>query len=348
MRWIPGLLLLAGMAGCGSGQPIPAPERAAATEATAQPVLDTMVTATFDAAGVAQPVLHSTLSTKLMGSVVRVQVQEGDRVAAGQVLAQVDARELDAKRSQVEAGLSAARAVYEDALTQAGRFRALYADSAATRYQLDQVETGLARAEAGLRSAEAAERELGAVASYAEVRAPFAGVITRRYVDPGAFVAPGAPLLEVQDSRRLRISVTAPPTVAARLRRGDAVRATVEGQAGEAEIEGVVPAAGGGVYTVNALIANPRGMLLTGGSATLRIPTGTRRALLVPVSALVREGDLTGVRVSGAAGPELRWLRLGDTLAAEPGGAEAGAVRPDLVEVLSGLAAGDRVLLGGM
>lgn len=350
MRWITGLALLLAVGGCGSDRPGPEPEtELAQQDAAVHVVADTLITATFDAAGVAQPVLQATLSTKLMGSVVRVSVHEGDRVSAGQLLAQVDAREIDARQSQVEAGLNAARAVYEDAETQARRFRALYADSAATRHQLDQAETGLARAEAGLRSAEAAARELSAMGSYADIRAPFAGVVTRRYVDPGAFVSPGAPLVEMQDARRLRVSVTAPPMVAARLHRGDVVEAAVEGQRGEAQVEGVVPAPGGGVYTINALISNPGGALLSGGSATLRIPTGTRRAMLVPVSALVREGDLIGVWVSGAAGTELRWVRVGDTLSARPRAGEQGPaeVQPDLVEVLSGLSVGDRVLVGG-
>ena len=97
-------------------------------------------------------------------------------------------------------GLPRPRRLYQDARTQAERFRALYADSAATRYQLEQVETGLARAEAGLQTARASRAELDAVGAYAEIRAPFSGVVTRRFVDPGAFVAPGAPILEVQDA----------------------------------------------------------------------------------------------------------------------------------------------------
>ena len=79
-----------------------------------------------------------------------------------------------------------------DAEVQAGRIRALYADSAATRAQLDQAETGLARADGrAWPAARGMAAELAATASYAEVRAPFAGVVTRRFVDPGSFAAPG-------------------------------------------------------------------------------------------------------------------------------------------------------------
>jgi RND family efflux transporter MFP subunit len=352
MRVMPGMAILAMVSAACGGKPDSAPSPSeTVTAAVTYTVRDTVVTATFDATGVAEAVQHATLSTKLMGNVVAVLVQEGDRVRAGQPLMRLDAREVESKRTQVDAGIAAAEAVYQDALAQAGRFRALYADSAATKYQLEQVETGLARAEAGLRTARAARAELDAVASYSEVRAPFAGIVTRRMADPGAFAAPGAPLLEVQDPSRLRVSVSIPPAVAAGLRRGAPASADIEGRPAQARIEGVVPSGAGTVYTVNALVDNSRGEFLPGSAAVVHIPTGTRRAILLPVAALLREGDLVGVRVVTPGGPVLRWVRTGAE--AGPGSAIAGGERgpapegrEELVEVLSGLAPGDVVLIG--
>jgi allophanate hydrolase subunit 1 len=97
-------------------------------------------------------------------------------------------------------------------------------------------------------------------------------------------------------------------------------------------VEGAVPVPGGALYTVNALVANPGNALVSGGAAVLLVPQGTRRAILVPAGAVVREGDLTGVRVVSGAAAELRWVRVGR------------AVGPD-VEVLSGLRAGEQVLV---
>ncbi|MDX2122211.1 MAG: hypothetical protein SF070_14295 [Gemmatimonadota bacterium] len=101
-----------------------------------------------------------------------------------------------------------------------------------------------------------------------------------------------------------------------------------------------MPAPGGGVYTVNAMIPNPTGAFLPGSSATLAIPTGTRSAILVPAGALVREGDLVGVRMRTAAGTELRWVRVA-------GLPPLTAPEPRLVEVIAGLRAGDVILSGG-
>jgi len=218
-------------------------------------------------------------------------------------------------------------------MVQADRMRALYADSAATRAQFDQAETGLARATAAVASARAMAAELAATASYADVRAPFAGVVTRRFVDPGSFAAPGSPLVTVEDAGTLRVTVSAAPEAVRGIQRGATVIATIGEVTARAEVEGVVPS-GSNLYTVNALLANPGGEFLSGSSATLALPRGTRRALLVPTGAIVRQGDLTGVRTVADGHAVLRWVKLG--LAAE-----------GTVEVLSGLASGDTVLVAG-
>ncbi|HEX5631617.1 MAG TPA: efflux RND transporter periplasmic adaptor subunit, partial [Gemmatimonadales bacterium] len=186
--------VLATAAACASPPETPEAEAAPVRSAgMVYVVRDTTIAATFQAAGTAQPLQQATLSTKLMATVSSVLVKEGDVVAPGQVLLRLDARDLVAKRSQVDASIADAEAMVREATTQANRMRALYADSAATRSQLDAAETGLSRAEAGLRGATGAAAELDAVSSYATVRAPFAGVVTRRFVDPGAFATPGAP-----------------------------------------------------------------------------------------------------------------------------------------------------------
>jgi hypothetical protein len=98
----------------------------------------------------------------------------------------------------------------------------------------------------------------------------------------------------------------------------------------DAVVEGLAPAPGGGVVTVNAMIRNAGRAWFAGSAATLFIPLGDRRTVLVPAAAVVREGDLTGVRVWRGGVLELRWVRLG------PG-------RGNQVEVLTGLTPGDSV-----
>lgn len=322
------------LAACGAPAPDsePGPGRSTAPDGTPFVVADTSVADGFEASGSAEPVQRALLATRLMARVTEVLVHEGARVVAGQVLARLDANELDAKRERVAAGLTAAEASWRDAETTARRFRALYADSAAPRAQLDQVEAALVRAEAGVREARAAGSELEAVGDYAILRAPFAGVVVRRDIDPGAFAAPGQPLLLVEDQSRLRISVTAPPRAVQGIGPKTRLRGSIAGFAVDAEVEGVVPAPGGHLMTVNALVDNREGRMVSGGAATLLLAAGTRAARLVPSAAVVREGDLTGVRTRRAGAWELRWTRLG-------------RADGDMVEVLAGLEAGDTVLV---
>lgn len=325
---IPAILLAAA---CGGGdKTVPAVAQAATGPGVA--VLDTLLPAVFEASGVAQPMSEATVSTKLMGAVTAVLVTEGARVAAGTPLVRLDATDLDAKSRQAAAGVAAADAAHREALAQATRIRALYADSAAPRAQLDAVEAGLARAAAGLDAARAGAAELSAVQAYGVLRAPFAGVVTHRFVDVGDFAAPGAPLVTVQDASRLRISAAVPAATALRVKAGMRLDARIEGVQVRAIVEGVVPSAAT-MYTVNAIVQNGDGKLPAGGVAVLAVHAGgAERALLVPLAAVVREGDLTGVRVVKDGRAELRWVRLGDAFG-------------DRVVVLSGLLAGERVAL---
>jgi RND family efflux transporter MFP subunit len=283
------------------------------------------------AAGVVRPVAEATLSTKLMGSVTEVLVHEGDAVRAGQLLLRLDARDLNAQRARAEAAQVEAMAVLNEAQLNVQRMRALYADEAAPRAQLDAAETRYERALAGVAGARASAAELAAVASYAEVRAPFAGTVVRRLVDPGSFAGPGAPLLVVQDTRRLRITASVSPHAVKDLARGAAVTAVIEDDVVSATVEGVVPAAAG-LFAVNAIVDNPAGLLPAAGTATLALPQAMHTSIVVPLSAVRHQGDLTGVLLVRESGVLMRWVRLGVAVG-------------DSVEVVSGLQDGDRILV---
>jgi RND family efflux transporter MFP subunit len=316
----------------------PADRSAPDSSATAQVdgttlrVRDTTITATFEAAGVAEPLQQATLSTRVMGTVTAVLVREGDAVRSGQPLVEIDTRELTAKADHVAASVADAEAMQREAATHAARFKALYADSAATRAQYDAAMTGLARADAALRAAKAAASELSAVSSYSTVRAPFTGVVAARFADPGFFASPGAQLLTVHDASTLRIKATVSAGEVRSLSRGQRIEANIDGVPVVATIEGIVPASAGNIFTVNATVANTKATLRAGSAATLLIPSGVEHALLVPNAAIVRDGDLTGVIVRGAQRDERRWVRLGTASATH-------------VNVTSGLKAGDEIVV---
>jgi len=318
--------------GCTSASSTPTPVHRRETTAASVVAIDTVITATLEATGIAAPIEQATLSTRLMATVMEVLVREGDIVRRGDVLVRLDTRDLTAKDEQAHAMLAAAESQADDAERNASRIRALYADSAAPRALLDGAEAKAAQARAGLAQARGAQRELAAVAGYGTVRAPFDGVVTHRFADPGTFAAPGAPLVTVQDSRTLRISVTMAPEAARGLGRSRLVSGRIESADAHAKVEGVVPATNGSLYTINALVTNRDGRYASGGAAVLLVPIGSRHAVLVPRVAIVQQGDLTGVRLLDGDRSSLRWVRLG-------------VAHGDRVEVLSGLQGGERLLV---
>ena len=293
---------------------------------------DTLIPDDVEVSATTEPVMSAMLSTKLMGRVVQVLAREGDVVAAGDVLVRLDDRDIVARGEQADAAARSADAAHNEARLQAGRLRALFADSAAPRAQLDAAEAGLVRAEQAVRGARAMAAEVDALADYAEVRAPFGGVVVQRLLDPGAFTAPGTPLLRIDDPSRLRVVAAVPPSTVSGLRRGSTVGATIEGVHVTGMLEGVVPVPGAALANVQVVVENAARRFSSGSAATLFIPGAPRAALLIPAAALVRNGDLTGVRVRAGGRIVTRWVRLGTE--------RAGAV-----EVLSGLAAGDSIVV---
>lgn len=295
-------------------------------------VIDSVMPDVSEAVGTATPLLSATLSTKLMATVSAVHVQVGDRVKRGDLLVTLDVRDIDAKASQANGNLQGAEAMLADAEIQVARMRALFADSAAPKAQLDAAEAGLARAQAAVLGARGGVAEAAAVREYGAVRAPFSGEVTQRFVDPGAFATPGAPLIMVQQSGSLRVTALVPPAAAMRVARGANVDVSIEGIATTGTVEGVVAAPSGGVFTVNVIVVNRDRAFPSGGSATVLLPGGERTVRLIPATAVTREGDLTGVLVRANTVTERRWVRLGRT-------------RGAYVEVLSGVDAGDVVMV---
>jgi RND family efflux transporter MFP subunit len=326
------LALIAGLA-CGEAPAAESPPETTMADAGSVVVLrDTLLPEVVEASAVSEPVLRATLSTRIMAQVVAVLAREGESVQEGTLLVRLDAREVAARRDQAQAAQRGAEAALQEASRYAVRIRALYADSAAPRAQLDAAEAALTRADQGMLAARAAVTEVDVLADYAEVRAPFTGFIVERLVDPGAFAAPGTPLMSIEDASQLRIVAPVPPSLTSALRRGRTVRVSIEGVPLSGAIEGIVPVPGASLANVQVLVDNRGRRFSSGSAATVLLPGASRTVVLVPVAALIRSGDLTGVRVRTGDGTVTRWVRLG-------------RVHDAAVEVLSGLAAGDSVVM---
>jgi len=271
----------------------------------------------------------------MMARITAVEAEVGDRVRAGQVLVRLGTDDIAANRASAEAGVRASEAARDEAARQVARMDTLYAQDAVPLVQRDQARLGLVQAESQVAMARAALQEVETAYGYAALRAPFAGTVVSRTAAVGDLAAPGMPLMEVAADGPREVSLGVPPEVAQALSSGDEI--VVQGEsAGQAtaKIRAIASGADPRTRTFEVRADLPADWP-TGVSVTALVPEGTRQGIAIPASAVVRRGQLTGVRVVTDQGEMLRWVRLGRRL--EGGEGEA------RFEVLSGLEPGERI-----
>ena len=290
------------------------------------------------------------ISAQVMGRINQVLVHEGDNVRAGQTLVILDDATLRSASSQAQAGVRAAEnqqaaAQAEAALAAStlGRYKQLQAEKSVSPQEMDEVtrraEAAQARVDAVRAQTDAAKAQVSGARSmlgYARLRAPFTGVVTARMADPGTMAAPGVPLLQVDGQGRLQLQATIDESVIGNIRKGMKLPVTIH-SATNGEIAGtvaeIVPAADPSSHSFLVKIDLAASSLLHAGMyVSAQVTTGTHPAILVPRSTVVLRGSLSCVYVLDASGiAQLRSITLG-------------AVRGEMVEVLSGLSSNEKLV----
>jgi RND family efflux transporter MFP subunit len=323
------LLISAALAGC-SAQPV-----AAAAADAAEPIAVTIakvamtnVARAIDSGGVVQARTTATITARILAPVRDVRVLPGDRVRKGQTLIVLDgddlaagvraarsaalAAEQGAKAAAAEllaaeAGLALARASHD-------RIAGLQAKRSATSQELDDATAALRSAEArvagasaralqaesAFESARAAGDQASTTESFTRIAAPFDGVITEKMVEPGNMASPGVPLLRLEDTREFRLEVRVDESRIGQIRNGDSVLVFLGSET--ASIEGTVVEVSRAVdadaraFLVKIALPDARG-IRSGEFGKARFGGTPRRALTIPSSAIVRQGQLTSVFV---------------------------------------------------
>ena len=290
--------------------------------------------------GVVEAVRRSDLGAQTAGRVTAVEVDVNDRVAAGDVLLRISAVEQNAGANAARAQLRAAEASAVEAEQHYRRFAALASGQYVSKAQIDQARAARDSAAAARDAARAVVAQAAQQSAYTVVRAPFAGVVASRDVEPGETVAPGQPLMRVYEPRELRIEVAVPQTRAEGIRRDPRARVVLPGgrEVVPAEVT-VFPAADAASHSVNVRVRLPDLDPPPAPGTTAKVvfdaepgnagDTGAR-SVRIPLSAVAQHGELSGAYVQQGDRLLLRQLRLGARLG-------------DSVEVISGLQAGDRV-----
>jgi len=276
------------------------------------------------AVGTVQARLRSVVEAKVSGRVENMPVATGQIVKAGDLLVQLDAREIQARLDQTSA-------VRDQAEADLQRFSALLQQEAVTRAEYDAVQ---ARQRVARASVTEAETQL----AHTRVLAPFDGVVTRTHVDVGDLAAPGRPLVEIEDPAHLRLEANIPEALIGRIRPGNnlAVRIDSISRDLEGAVAEVAPNADPNSRTFLVKIDLPAHPDLRAGQfGRVAISVGQFASLRVPASAIVNRGQLEIVFVARDGKAQLRLVKTGKLLG-------------DEVEILSGIDPDESVIIDNL
>jgi RND family efflux transporter MFP subunit len=369
------LLLGAALAGCTSSRAAAAAVETAALPVTVGRVAMSDAASVIEAGGVVQARTTATISARVMAPVREILVSPGDRVRRGQPLVRLTGDELvagaRAARSAVlaaeqgakaaaaeldaaEAGLALARASHE-------RIASLEVTRSATAQELDEATAALRSAEArvagaaarvlqaqsAVDSARATSAQASTIESFTTLAAPFDGMVTATLVEAGNIALPGVPLLRLEDTGGFRLDVRVDESHAAAMRRGDRVPVLLgpDGAATMGVVDELSRAVDADGHAFLVKVALPDGTgLHSGAFGRARFAGPSRRALTVPLSSIVRHGQVTSVFVVDQDVARVRLVNVsGDEVLAGLDEGELVVLSPP-----AGLIDGRHVSVGGL
>lgn len=263
------------------------------------------------------------VSAKVSGRIRTLRTGIGQRVKAGELLAEIDAAEIGARVEQAEATL-------QNAKRELDRYTKMLAQKAVTQSEFDSVQSRH-------RIAAAAVAEARTMMGYTRVEAPFDGVIARKLADIGDLAAPGKPLLELESLGGLQFESDLPEALAGRIQLGEELPVTIEGLPAPltARVAEIAPAANPLSRTLKTKLDLPEQNGLRAGQfgrLAVRLKVGAN--VRVPAGAVLQRGQMEIVFVAQEDRAQLRLVKTGKRIEGD-------------VEILSGLEAGERVVSGG-
>ena len=321
------------MAGCGGKSPAPAGSSAAPLASveiqSERAPLEHFVDGTIEA------VNQATVSAQTAGRITDILFDVNDVVPAGAVIIRLKGNEQRAGLKGAQAALTEAKARNAEAATTHQRIADLFQRRVVSKAQLDQATANRDAAAARLTAAEAGLSSAREGVRYTEIRAPYAGVVTKRLVEVGESVSPGTPLMMGLSLKDLRVDTNVPQSIAMQVRRLKKAAVYIGNQRIEATKITIFPEAATPSSTFRARLDLPPDALdlAPGMYVKVGLVVGEADRLLVPVSSIIERSEVTGVYVIDSHGlVSLRYVRPGHRFG-------------DKVEIIAGVAAGERIAL---
>lgn len=287
--------------------------------------------------GAVVPDEQAQIASRLMGFVHNLKVKEGDHVKKGQLLFTIDPTDVKSQISQAEAAYRQARAALDDARADYERFKKLYEEESVSKQQFDKIRLQYQVAQQNLAAAKAAFDQARAQLKYANVKAPFDGVVVKKLAANGDLAAPGKPLLVLENLETMSVKTEVASDLYARLHAGDEATMWIEGidHPVKGEIYALVSAADPRTRTHTVKISLPRALknVNSGTFARVSFKVGERQTMMIPADAIVVRAGIVGVFVVDADNRvHFRMIRPGKRMG-------------DRVEVLAGLDLGERIVI---
>ncbi len=278
---------------------------------------------------------HSTdIAARILATIKKIHVKAGDLVNKGDLLIELDDRNMRANTAQARANINAIKARLLEAESNFTRIKSLYASESATKADLDRAAANYESMKAQLVSAQQAFHASTTVLSYSKIIAPFSARVTDKFAEAGDLASPGMKLLTLYNPQALRIDANVRESLALTLKVGQTLQTKIEALniTTPAVIEEIVPAADPGArsFLIKAKVKT-HPLLLPGMFAKIQIPTGEQPQLLVPASYIKQVGQLDMVWVLENAIAVRRFIRTGQS-------------DNDKVKIISGLTVGEKLI----
>ena len=356
--------MLAGVSvlGCEQGSGEVAVGKAEATErkvvVRVTTAVEEDVSLDITAAGSLAPSREVILAAEVPGKVVRLDMDLGAHVKAGDVLAALSTAGLGATADASRASLSAAEARLAEAERNLASGKKLFAKKVISEKEIDSLELAVSLSRADVSGIKANIRKIGADLGGARVKAPFDGIIASKEIEIGAVVSPGAPLGRLVNIDPVKVVISVSESEVVRVTEGamaEVILEVLDDRHFEGKISAVapVPDPGTRTYLVEISVDNHEGVMRAGMMARVRIPGDVKHGLvLVPREAILLrdEVDVLFSVEPGEVGDEVLVSKLPVTITGRYGARVAMAgIKPGTLVVTSGhtrLKDGDTVVLG--
>ncbi len=245
---------------------------------------------------------EAAVAPRIMGQVLKVRVREGDTVKPGQVLVEIDPREIQDAVSQAEAGVAAAKEAvaatqtgYDTQHSATARDKILFEAKAIAAEQWDRSRAADQAAAARLEAARArltvSEKQLDQAKTrlgYTRLQAPFSGVVSARLADPGALAVPGKPLVKLVHHSGVRVRAEVPPEDFSVLKIGQPLRLSLGDISISAQVSRVFPAMGAShLATFEADLSEPPPGFVSGATVGVDLELKGAEGVRVPADALL-------------------------------------------------------------